>query len=239
MSIPYQILLDKKYILQIITKRGQQLNREKILVDKILAGDTMSWQTFVIKYSNYIYKAIVKYIDDYDEKMNVYLEVLEKLKKNQFEKLKNFRFRSRLSTWLTVVTRNITIDYLRSTYGRDFRLKQITTLSYDTHQHIMNKLSDQKNPETEMIQKKSELSRAEFLGQLEKIIRDLDPKESLLIKLVYFKGIKIKDAGDMLNIPSVYKSLSRIIKKIRNRVQHTTSIPGATLESFIREGDLR
>ncbi len=97
----------------------------------ILAGDTAAWQKFILQYSNFIYSAIVKYTDDYDEKMAVYLHVLEKLRQDRFERLRRFAFQAKLSTWLTVVARRLAIDFLRARYGRDFELKKIRVVSID------------------------------------------------------------------------------------------------------------
>jgi len=38
---------------------------------------------------------------------------------------------AKLSTWLTVVSRRLALDFLRAKYGRDFRLKKIRVVSYD------------------------------------------------------------------------------------------------------------
>ncbi len=101
------------------------------LVRAILAGDTAAWQKFILQYSNFIYRAIVRYTDDYDEKMAVYLHVLEKLREDRFERLRRFAFQAKLSTWLTVVARRLALDFLRARYGRDFSLKKIRVVSID------------------------------------------------------------------------------------------------------------
>ena len=99
-----------------------------MLVGQILEGNVRSWQRFILDYSVFIYSAVVRHTGDEEEKTAVYLQILEKLRENDFEKLRRFAFQSSLSTWLTAVSRNMTIDFLRSKYGRDFRLKKIKLL---------------------------------------------------------------------------------------------------------------
>ena len=100
------------------------LHKDRMLIGRILEGNVRSWQRFILDFSVFIYGAVVKYTADYDEKMAIYLQILEKLRENDFEKLRRFAFQSSLSTWLTAVARNMAIDILRSKYGRDFRWKK-------------------------------------------------------------------------------------------------------------------
>jgi DNA-directed RNA polymerase specialized sigma24 family protein len=120
------------------------------LLKSVIAGDVASWQKFVLKYANFIYQAIGKYCDDYDEKMAVFLHILEKLRENRFERLQRFSFQAKLSTWLTVVSRRLAIDFLRAKYGRDFHLKKIRVVSYDASPSFLKLLANTRTPEHEM-----------------------------------------------------------------------------------------
>ena len=120
------------------------------LLKSVIAGDVAGWQKFVLKYANFIYRAIGKYCDDYDEKMAVFLHVLEKLREDRFSRLSRFEGRAKLSTWLTVVSRRLALDFLRAKYGRDFRLKKIRVVSYDAVPAFLKQLADTVTPEREM-----------------------------------------------------------------------------------------
>ena len=120
------------------------------LLQAVIAGDVASWQKFVLKYANVIYRAIDKYCDDYDEKMAVFLHILEKLRENRFSRLSRFEGKAKLSTWLTVVSRRLALDFLRAKYGRDFRLKKIRVVSYDAVPSFLKHLADTLTPEHEM-----------------------------------------------------------------------------------------
>jgi RNA polymerase sigma factor (sigma-70 family) len=185
------------------------------LVRAILAGDTAAWQAFILQYSNFIYRAIVRYTDDYDEKMEVYLHVLEKLRADRFERLRRFAFQAKLSTWLTVVARRLALDFLRARYGRDFSLKQVRVVSIDGQPDYTKLLSDLKTPETELDASERMEKRRRLEGDLRAALDGLDDRERLAVQLVYFQGMRINEVGRLLKLSPAYKFLSRTLKKIR------------------------
>ena len=189
------------------------------LVRAILAGDTDAWQKFILQYSSFIYGAIVKYTDDYDEKMAVYLHVLEKLRQDRFERLRRFAFQAKLSTWLTVVARRLAIDFLRARYGRDFELKKIRVVSIDDESGYAKLLADARTPETVMAANEKQEQRRYLQEGLRQALEKLDDRERLAVQLVYLQGMKINEAGRLLRLPGAYKFLNRTLKKIRAEME--------------------
>jgi RNA polymerase sigma factor (sigma-70 family) len=185
------------------------------LLRAILAGDTAAWQKFILQYSNYIYKAVVKYTDDYDEKMAVYLHVLEKLREGRFERLRQFSFKARLSTWLTVVARRLALDFLRARYGRDFALKKIRVVSINGDPDYTRILADLATPETALAAAERQEQRRRLEEGLSRALDALDERERLAVQLVYFQGMRINEVGRLLKLPAAYKFLARTLKKIR------------------------
>lgn len=189
------------------------------LVRAILAGDTSAWQKFILQYSNFIYRAIIKYTDDYDEKMAVYLHVLEKLRQDRFERLRRFAFQAKLSTWLTVVARRLAIDFLRARYGRDFELKKIRVVSIDDEAGYAKLLADARTPETVLAGNEKQEQRLVLQESLRCAMEKLDDRERLAVQLVYLQGMKINEAGRLLKLPAAYKFLNRTLKKIRAEME--------------------
>jgi RNA polymerase sigma factor (sigma-70 family) len=227
--------LDIRHALLVIIggMKGFEGSDARLLRD-ILAGDTGAWQKFILQYSNFIYRAIIHYTDDYDEKMAVYLHVLEKLRENGFERLRAFAFRAKLSTWLTVVARRLALDFLRRRYGRDFGLKKIRVVSIDGEPGYLKLLGDMKTPETEL----AALERRERRQLLERDLRlamdKLEDRERLAVQLVYFQGVKIKEAGKLLHLPSAYKFVARTLKKIRTEMSQASSISCAEIADMFQ-----
>lgn len=192
------------------------------LLQALLAGDTAAWQKFILQYSNFIYRAIIKYTDGYDEKMAVYLHILERLHENRFERLRRFAFQAKLSTWLTVVSRRLALDFLRSKYGRDFHLKKIRVVSIDAEPDYLKLLADTATPEKEMAAGERHEQRLRLESDLQRAMAALSDKERLAVQLVYFKGLRIKEVGKLLELHSAYKFLGRTLKKIKVEMEKRT-----------------
>lgn len=189
------------------------------LLQAVITGDVASWQKFVLKYANVIYRAIDKYCDDYDEKMAVFLHILEKLRENRFIRLGSFEGKAKLSTWLTIVSRRLAIDFLRAKYGRDFRLKKIRVVSYDGAPSFLKHLADTFTPEHEMAGAEQRQARQKLEMALQRALQSLSAQESLAIQLVYFKGLKIKEVGKLLQMRFIYKFVARTLEKLRCEIE--------------------
>jgi RNA polymerase sigma factor (sigma-70 family) len=212
------------------------LDSEARLLQALFAGDTVAWQKFILQYSNYIYHAVIKYTDDYDEKMAIYLHILEKLHENGFERLRSFAFKSKLSTWLTVVSRRLALDFLRSRYGRDFSLKKIRVVSIDAEPGYLKLLADTATPENEMAASEQQEQRKRLESDLHLALVALSDQERMAVQLVYFQGLKIKDVGKLLKRPSAYKFLGRALQKIKAEMEKRTRFSRSQLRDAL-EGE--
>ncbi|MBN2345685.1 MAG: RNA polymerase sigma factor [Candidatus Aminicenantes bacterium] len=212
------------------------LDSDARLVRAILAGDTAAWQKFILRYSNFIYRAIIRFTDDYDEKMSVYLHVLEKLREERFERLRCFAFQAKLSTWLTVVARRLAIDYLRSRYGRDFALKKVRVVSIDAEPGYQRLLAELSTPEEELETRRRRERRRQLELELRRAMERLDDRERLAIQMVYFQGLRIKEAGRLLELPAAYKFIARALKKMRIAMEGASRLSRAEIEDAL-EGE--
>jgi len=194
-------------------------NSDARMLQEICAGDIRAWQKFILQYSNFIYGAIVRYTDDYDEKMAVYLHILEKLRENRHERLRHFAFRSKLSTWLTVVSRRLALDFLRSRYGRDFALKKIRVVSIDAEPETMRMLAETMDPEKKLAAAERQEWRRRLERGLHLAMDKLDDRERLAVQMIYFRGMRIREVGRLLGLPAAYKFVARTLKKIRTEME--------------------
>jgi RNA polymerase sigma factor (sigma-70 family) len=219
-GVKFVRLLDRRRVLLgIIGVMKLFRDSDERLVAAVLAGDTAAWQKFILEYSRFIYSAIVRYTDDYDEKMAVYLHVLEKLRQDRFERLRRFSFQAKLSTWLTVVARRLAIDFLRARYGRDFELKKVRVVSIDDGSGYGRLLADAATPETALAADERQQQRRQLEEGLQQALNKLDDRERLAVQLVYLQGMRINEAGRLLRLPAAYKFLARTLKKIRAEME--------------------
>ncbi len=78
------------------------------------------WRAFIDQYTPLLVGLIRRAgVDDRDETMEVYILICERLSANGFERLKSQEAgRGSLGGWLSVVTRNAAVDWIRSRKGR-------------------------------------------------------------------------------------------------------------------------
>lgn len=78
------------------------------------------WAFFVQHYSGLILQTIQEQESDYDQVLDRYLYVCQKLAERDFKRLLRFKQggEREFAAWLRAVTRNLRIDYLREQHGR-------------------------------------------------------------------------------------------------------------------------
>ena len=90
---------------------------DRRLVEEIRRGSLGAWHEFLERYTGLIYGVLRRHLisEDEDEIRNVYVEIVEALHGGELFK---YAYRSRLSTWLTVLARARAFDYRRKVRGR-------------------------------------------------------------------------------------------------------------------------
>lgn len=88
----------------------------------LAAGDReRAWSAFLDRYRRLLVATIRQLTDDHDDTMDVFAMVCERLRENDFRRLRSFRPEdggARFSTWLVAVVRNIAMDWYRRRDGR-------------------------------------------------------------------------------------------------------------------------
>lgn len=194
------------------------LHRDARLVDGVLAGRDDSWRLLVCRYAPYMMAAIGRFSRDYDERMAIFLEVLERLRRDDFARLRSFAFRSSLATWLTVVARRTALDVLRSRYGRDFRRAGLRDLPLDAAPQSTPGLADGHTPEQELLQRERSERRRRLQAALAGALACLDDRDAMLLQAVYGEGLRIADAGRLLGVKPVYKRLQGALQRLRREL---------------------
>jgi RNA polymerase sigma factor (sigma-70 family) len=81
-----------------------------------------AWDEFLGRYRGLVFAAIRSYVRKHDDVMDVFASVCEALRKDDFHRLRQYsahgETRARFTTWLVVVVRHLTIDWLRRRNGR-------------------------------------------------------------------------------------------------------------------------
>jgi RNA polymerase sigma factor (sigma-70 family) len=99
-----------------------QDTRDRDLLERIAAGGPAAWPFFLDSCADTIFRVVRLFADAYDDRMDLFLFVCGKLEEGEMKRVRAFRYRPeapcRLSTWLSVVVRNLAVDFIREKEGR-------------------------------------------------------------------------------------------------------------------------
>jgi RNA polymerase sigma-70 factor (ECF subfamily) len=186
---------------------------EKRLIERCIAGENRAWHRFLREYQRCIQGAILSLlakfsIHESEIAEDIFTAVIEKLLVNDCRALRNFKWNSKVSTWLVSVARNKTYDYLRG-------LKRRPTVSMSTP-------LDGEDDEMEKVLA-SDLDLAHDLEvrlTAEEALEMLPTKEKLILKLYYIEGMKEREIAELLDlsVDAVSARKSRSLRKVRGLV---------------------
>ena len=95
---------------------------EQEFLSRVAEEGSGAWEAFLEAYAGLIFRVVALFADSYDERMDLFLFVCARLREGEMKRVRAFRYRPdapcRLSTYLSVVVKNIAVDYLRSREGR-------------------------------------------------------------------------------------------------------------------------
>lgn len=92
-----------------------------------------AWERFQEFYVPVVYEVIRLFADTYDQRMDLFVFVSEKLKEDGMRRVRAYSFRPEapctFRSYLAVVVRNLALDFLRASQGRYRPFKQVARLS--------------------------------------------------------------------------------------------------------------
>ena len=164
-------------------------------------GDVGLWRTFVRRISPVVFSVIrgtlISAGRDGGEAHDLLQELFLRLCKDNFRLLKQYNpERARLSTWLAVIARNMTIDYLRRRRPPTISLEEI--------------------PE----QGSEETGIGHEMDGIVISFQVLPPRQMMVMKLMYEKDMDVKEVADFMGITeqSVRSMHHKAVKKLRSIV---------------------
>jgi RNA polymerase sigma-70 factor (ECF subfamily) len=151
---------------------------DPIDIDRLVRGDQRQWKQFVSDVSPMVYSVLNKTLSDagYTTKdaSDLLQDVFVKLCRRHFQLLKKYDpDRSRLSTWVAVIARNIAIDHLRR--------HRPVTLSMD-----------------DIPEKKSTAPPEPKLAGIPFDL--LPPRQMLIMKLIYERDLTVREVAGLMGI---------------------------------------
>lgn len=172
---------------------------DKQLIDRIIAGNNLLAAHFLkqkcLSTFVYINNTRLKGLDlDVDDLINDFYLYLQE---NNWEKLRTFRFESKLQTWINLVASR----YLLKKYYKDLKEKARKGTQIDEIQSFIDNDQNNKLVKTELIE----------------AIAQLKDKRGQLVILLFLQGFDSGEIGEQIGTTTsnVYTIKSRAIEKLR------------------------
>ncbi|NOR64713.1 MAG: sigma-70 family RNA polymerase sigma factor [Candidatus Scalindua sp.] len=160
-------------------------------------GSTEAFESIYKAYSGFVYNVAFRVVNNIDEAQEVTQEVFLTV----YRKLKSFKFKSSLKTWVYRIAVNMAIDYARKRSK-----EQDHTVLYEDY----NKLSKTIDPVGE------EVVREEQEKTISTLLEALSPNLKVCIVLRSIEGLSYQEIAESLsiNINTVRSRLKRAREKL-------------------------
>lgn len=175
---------------------------EEELVSLLVQKDQLAFSYLYDNYAGALNAVILKMVDNKELAEDILQEAFVKIW-NNFENYN--KTKGRLFTWMLNITRNLTIDTLRS---KSFKKQQ--------------KISGDENSVSSMEDIKTGLDKFDAMG-LRKQVSNLKEDQRSIIDLAYFFGYTQDEISNQLGIPlgTVKTRMRTAILELRKKIQHT------------------
>ncbi len=144
-------------------------------------GNTEAFESIYKSYSGFVYNVAYRVVNNIDEAQEVTQEVFLAV----YQKLKSFKFKSSLKTWVYRIAVNMAIDYARKRSR-----EQDHTVLYDDNNKL-NKTIDSAGEEIEREQQEKIIST---------LLEALSPNQRVCIVLRSIEGLSYQEIAESLNI---------------------------------------
>ena len=210
-----------------VTPLSRSLER---LIVAVEAGDASqvdaAWPGFVAEHTRLLLHVARSVFKSHDEVMDAYAFILEQLRANDCRRLREFASdpRSRLSTWLVVVSRRLCLDFYRRRYGRDHggtsrdqramrrRLQDLVGEDVEVHD-----LPASRAVGAELLMRQMELRNA-----LDRALEEFGVSDRLLLRLRFDDELPAQEIARLLGFSSafhVYRRVNALLARLRRSLE--------------------
>jgi RNA polymerase sigma-70 factor (ECF subfamily) len=187
------------------------------LVREAQSGNHAAFEQLVQAHDETVLRVALRITGSQSEAQDIYQEVFLKV----YKKLDCFRFDSSFSTWISRITTNTCLDYLRKARHRR-ETDTIKVCFNGSEQDLLDQVADDRpanDPERELL-------RTELRAYIVCALRQLTPQERIVFDMKHFQGMKLRAVGEILNTSegSVKTCLVRATRKLRLHLGKYTQV---------------
>ena len=189
-----------------------------------------AWDAFVAVYSRLLLHVVRAMTSDRDAAMDAYARVLERLREDDFHRLRAYvpDGRSRFTTWLVAVVRRLCLDWHRERFGRaraedsarareaHERRRRLASLALDAGVDELTETADAATTEADGPEER--LRILELSGALDAALAALAPADQVLLRLRFDDGLSAQQIARTLHYPTpfhVYRRINALLAQLR------------------------
>ena len=184
------------------------MHTERDLVNKILGGNHRAFTTLVKRHERLVWHIIMKLTDDPDTIKDISQEVFIRI----YQKLADFSFRSKLSTWIATVAYRTAVNELK---------KMNRKIAQDNHQ-----INDWKEQFVDMAHPEYITTQKELKQMIRQAVNLLPEQYRMVLTLYHIEEFNYQEISDITKMPPgtvknylfrARKLLKEMLKKKVNR----------------------
>ncbi len=195
------------------------------------AAREAAWAGLIESYSRLLLYLARSLGGDHDAAMDRYAFILERLRRDDFRKLRVYAGsgRAKFSTWLVVVARRLCLDYHRERYGRVRPVRAgprspsaDSLASRRALATLTGTIEVTALPDPNAADPEAEVRLAELRAALAAALRDLEPGDRLLLTEWFEEGRSGADIASQLGYRDairVYRRLRTVCDRLRGRLE--------------------
>ncbi len=178
-------------------------SEEKILIERITSGDAEAFRSFVDEYKNLVMHIVFRMIGSKSVREDLCQDVFLKA----YDNLDNFRFQSKVSTWVAKIAYNHCINYLE---------KKRVPLFEDLHPHDASIESYSSNPSLP----DEAVESIELQQRVREQIQKLPAKYKTILTLYHLDELNYAEIGEVMQLPegTVKSYLFRARKHLKEQL---------------------
>ena len=191
------------------------------------AAAESAWVVFSREYHRLILHTCHKHANGYDDAMDRYAFVLERLRADDYRRLRTYdaNRKASFSTWLVAVVSRLCTDYHREKYGRARGTDNTGSATVDRRE-VRTRLADlvteelnlERMPDGKRTNPEGEVLASELVAVLHSALGELDDRDRMLLALRFEDEVIARDIAHVLGFPSqfhVYRRLKVVLARLR------------------------
>jgi RNA polymerase sigma factor (sigma-70 family) len=190
----------------------------------VLEDHDDGWRVFVEKYSRFVYTVALRLLTDPPQQreeraQQIYCLVFERLQRDDYRILREFQGRCRFTTYLFRM-----VQTSRSSVLRHVR-RERERIDYVDFTDEMNRGLLAAAAEEDPDRDAPALSPEKLQRTVERLLSDLSPRERLLVRLRFQKGLKLRELAEVLGLRDT-NAAAYALRKAVERFEPLTALAG-------------